>query len=69
MTVGTSVFINADDGAPEIVASENYVKNRISTSYITAGQKAGTKLGTNATAEGTNTTSSGNSSHAEGMDA
>lgn len=37
-----------------------------STGYITAGQKADTTLGTNATAEGLATTASGNYSHAEG---
>ena len=35
-------------------------------SFVTAGQKSGTTLGTNATAEGKNTTASGGYSHAEG---
>ena len=34
--------------------------------YVTAGQKSGTTLGTQATAEGSNTTASGYYSHAEG---
>lgn len=35
--------------------------------YVTAGKKANTTLGSNATAEGYNTTASGNYSHAEGQ--
>lgn len=38
----------------------------IRSGYVRAGQKGGTDVGENATAEGYNTTASGNSSHAEG---
>lgn len=38
----------------------------IRSGYVRAGQKGGTVVGENATAEGYNTTASGNSSHAEG---
>ena len=49
-------------------ADEN-LKMYIDGHYVTAGQKSGTTLGQNATAEGRDTTASGNSSHAEGSGA
>lgn len=47
----------------EEVESEQYLTAR---TYVTAGQKSGTTLGSKATAEGNNTTSSSSSTHAEG---
>lgn len=44
----------------------DYMKKGVD--YVTAGQKSGTTLGTNATAEGSDTTASGSDSHAEGSD-
>lgn len=45
----------------------NYVEGKANTFYVTAGQKAETLLGANATAEGNGVTASGVNSHAEGF--
>lgn len=45
----------------------NYVEGKANTFYVTAGQKAETLLGANATAEGNGVTASGVNSHAEGL--
>ena len=44
----------------------NAINTAKTTHYVTAGQKAGTALGSKATAEGGDTTASGTRSHAEG---
>lgn len=45
----------------------NYVEGKANTFYVTAGQKAETPLGANATAEGNGVAASGVNSHAEGL--
>ena len=56
LTLGAAPTANMD------AATKQYVDG----SYTIAGQKSGTSLGTQATAEGNGTTASGNYSHAEG---
>ena len=46
--------------------SDASIPSGLTSGYVRTGQKSGTTIGENATAEGTNTTSSKNSSHAEG---
>jgi len=62
--------LNAMDEAIEQAGGDLSVHNTDPTAhpnlYICAGQKSGTTLGANATAEGINTTASGEHAHAEG---
>ena len=61
---GTSA---TDNNAVDVLAAiNNMSSNSGGGGYVTAGQKANTTLGQNATAEGEETTASGNISHAEG---
>lgn len=62
MDVATKKYV--DDSIPD--TSTFMVKG---IDYVTAGQKSGTTLGTQATAEGRTTIASGNYSHAEGIGA
>lgn len=69
LTVGVGPTNNMDVATKEYVDGHTpdmsaYMQKGVD--YVTAGQKSGTTLGTNATAEGTDTTASGESSHAEG---
>lgn len=52
----------------DISAALQTLTSFLYTEYVTSGQKAGTTLGSRATAEGYKNTASGNRSHAEGED-
>lgn len=59
---GTAAKATADSDGNTI--NTTYMKKGVD--YVTAGQKSGTTLGANSTAEGINNTASGDYSHAEG---
>ena len=62
-----SVLLDATlSSSTEKVPTSGLVSEALASHYVTAGQKSGTNLGAEATAEGHNTTANGAYSHAEG---